>query len=99
MQQLECRVASQPPARHSRDGDGRTVRVFTAWNEFLAALVLFNTDAHFTVPVLLQNLTIGKFGTIDWGMLQVGVLVTSVPCILLSFSFSAITSRASSQDR
>jgi multiple sugar transport system permease protein len=56
---------------------------FTAWNEFLAALILLSSDDKFTVPVLLQNLVTGKFGTIDWGMLQVGVLVTSIPCILI----------------
>jgi multiple sugar transport system permease protein len=56
---------------------------FTAWNEFLAALVLLSSDEKFTVPVLLQNLTTGNFGTIDWGMLQVGVLATSLPCILI----------------
>lgn len=54
---------------------------FTAWNEFLAALVLLSSDSHLTVPVLLQNLVTGRFGSIDWGMLQVGVLLTSVPCI------------------
>lgn len=54
---------------------------FTAWNEFLAALVLLSSEGHMTVPVLLQNLVTGRFGTIDWGMLQVGVLVTSIPCV------------------
>ncbi|MDR1808245.1 MAG: carbohydrate ABC transporter permease [Propionibacteriaceae bacterium] len=56
---------------------------FTSWNEFLAALILLNSDDHYTVPVLLQNLITGRFGTIDWGMLQVGVLVTSLPCIIV----------------
>jgi multiple sugar transport system permease protein len=56
---------------------------FTAWNEFIAALVLLSTDSKFTVPLLLQNLVTGQFGTVDWGMLQVGVLVTSLPCIAL----------------
>lgn len=54
---------------------------FTAWNEFLAALVLLSSEGRMTVPVLLQNLVTGRFGTIDWGMLQVGVLVTSLPCV------------------
>lgn len=54
---------------------------FTAWNEFLAALVLLSSDAQLTIPVLLQNLVTGRFGAIDWGMLQVGVLATAVPCI------------------
>jgi multiple sugar transport system permease protein len=56
---------------------------FTAWNEFLAALVLLSTDDNFTVPVLLQNLITGQLGTIDWGMLQVGVMITSIPCIVI----------------
>ena len=56
---------------------------FTAWNEFLSALVLLTSDEKFTVPLLLQNLVAGKFGTIDWGMLQVGVLVTSLPCVVI----------------
>lgn len=54
---------------------------FTAWNEFLAALLLLSSDGNLTIPVLLQNLVTGRFGSIDWGMLQVGVLITSIPCI------------------
>lgn len=56
---------------------------FTAWNEFLAALIMLNTDGLYTVPLLLQNLVTGQFGTIDWGMLQVGVLATSLPCVAI----------------
>jgi multiple sugar transport system permease protein len=56
---------------------------FTAWNEFLAALILLSSESHYTLPVLLQNLVTGRFGTIDWGMLQVGVLITSVPCVAI----------------
>jgi multiple sugar transport system permease protein len=56
---------------------------FTAWNEFLAALVLLTSDSHFTVPLLLQNITIGKLGSINWGMLQVGILVTALPCVVV----------------
>ena len=56
---------------------------FTAWNEFLAALIMLSSESHYTLPVLLQNLVTGRFGTIDWGMLQVGVLITSVPCVAI----------------
>jgi multiple sugar transport system permease protein len=56
---------------------------FTAWNEFLAALIMLTSDSRYTVPLLLQNLVTGQFGTIDWGMLQVGVLITSIPCVVI----------------
>lgn len=56
---------------------------FTSWNEFLAALILLTSDGNYTVPLLLQNITLGRLGAINWGMLQVGVLVTAVPCILV----------------
>jgi multiple sugar transport system permease protein len=56
---------------------------FTSWNEFLAALILLSSNSKYTLPVLLQNLITQKFGALDWGMLEVGVLVTVVPCILV----------------
>ena len=56
---------------------------FTSWNEFLAALILLTSDDKYTVPLLLQNLTLGRLGAINWGMLQVGVLVTAIPCIIV----------------
>lgn len=56
---------------------------FTSWNEFLAALIMLTSDEHYTVPLLLQNITIGKLGSINWGMLQVGILVTTLPCVVV----------------
>jgi multiple sugar transport system permease protein len=56
---------------------------FSSWNEFLAALILLSSNSKYTLPVLLQNLITQKFGALDWGMLEVGVLVTVVPCILV----------------
>jgi multiple sugar transport system permease protein len=63
-----------------------TVSLFafiTSWNEFLAALVIMNRGATFTLPLVLaaarQETSIG--GT-DWGMLQAGVTIAVIPCIL-----------------
>jgi multiple sugar transport system permease protein len=63
-----------------------TVSLFafiTSWNEFLAALVIMNRGATFTLPLVLaaarQETSIG--GT-DWGMLQAGVTISIIPCIL-----------------
>lgn len=56
---------------------------FSAWNEFLAALVLLSDDAKFTLPVFLSTLVSGHLGSIDWGVLEAGVLVTMVPCVVV----------------
>jgi multiple sugar transport system permease protein len=63
-----------------------TVALFafiTSWNEFLAALVVMNRGPVFTLPLVLaaarQETSIG--GT-DWGLLQAGVTVSMVPCVL-----------------
>ena len=63
-----------------------TVALFafiTSWNEFLAALVIMNRGAMFTLPLVVaaarQETSIG--GT-DWGLLQAGVTVSVIPCVL-----------------
>jgi multiple sugar transport system permease protein len=63
-----------------------TVALFafiTSWNEFLAALVMMNRGSSFTLPLVLaaarQETSIG--GT-DWGLLQAGVTISIVPCVL-----------------
>lgn len=63
-----------------------TVALFafiTSWNEFLAALVIMNRGSTFTLPLVLaaarQETSIG--GT-DWGMLQAGITVAIIPCVL-----------------
>ena len=63
-----------------------TVSLFafiTSWNEFLGALVIMNKDTTFTLPLVLaaarQQTSIG--GT-DWGMLQAGVTISIIPCVL-----------------
>lgn len=56
-----------------------------AWNEFLAALVLLTDQKKFTLPVVLQSNQIGRFGTVDWGLLDAGVVVSMVPCLIIFF--------------
>jgi multiple sugar transport system permease protein len=63
-----------------------TVSLFafiTSWNELLAALVIMNKDSSFTLPLILaaarQQTSIG--GT-DWGMLQAGITISIIPCMV-----------------
>jgi multiple sugar transport system permease protein len=63
-----------------------TVSLFafiTSWNEFLGALVIMNRSATFTLPLVLasarQETSIG--GT-DWSMLQAGITISIIPCVL-----------------
>lgn len=56
---------------------------FATWNEFFAALILISDQSKFTLPVTLTLISSGTFGSINWGMLQAGVAVTMIPCIVL----------------
>ncbi len=56
---------------------------FTSWNEFLAALILLSDQTKFTLPILLTTLQSGQFGAINWGILEAGVVITMVPCIVI----------------
>lgn len=56
---------------------------FTSWNEFLAALILLSDQTKFTLPILLTTLQSGQFGVLNWGVLEAGVVVTMIPCIVI----------------
>lgn len=64
-----------------------TVTLFAfimSWNEFLGALVMINDDASLTLPLILAAARqVTSFGTTDWGMLQAGVTVAIIPCVLV----------------
>jgi len=64
-----------------------TVTLFAfvmSWNEFLGALVMLNTDQSFTLPLILAAARqVTSLGSTDWGMLQAGVTVAIVPCVLV----------------
>jgi len=56
---------------------------FAAWNEFFTALILLGDESKFTLPVILTTLVNGARGSIDWGLLQSGVIVTILPCLII----------------
>lgn len=64
-----------------------TVTLFafiTSWNEFLGALVMMNKSSSFTLPVVLAAArTETSLGGTDWGMLQAGVTISIIPCIVI----------------
>jgi multiple sugar transport system permease protein len=63
-----------------------TVSLFafiTSWNEFLGALVMMNRGATFTLPLILANARQEtSIGGTDWGMLQAGITISIIPCVL-----------------
>jgi multiple sugar transport system permease protein len=63
-----------------------TVSLFafiTSWNEFLGALVMMNRGTTFTLPLILANARQAtSIGGTDWGLLQAGVTISIIPCVL-----------------
>lgn len=55
----------------------------TSWNEFLAALIVMNKETLFTVPIMLVGVRTGHLGAVDWGTLQAGVIISTIPCIAI----------------
>ncbi|KQT48139.1 ABC transporter permease [Devosia sp. Leaf420] len=63
-----------------------TVAIFAflnAWNEFLAALILLSDNEKYTLPVLMTAVRAGRLGAINWGALQAGVMVMTIPCLVV----------------
>lgn len=63
-----------------------TVALFAflaAWNEFLAPLIFLTDDKQFTLPIALQSISVGALGAVDYGALQAGITVSSLPCVLV----------------
>jgi multiple sugar transport system permease protein len=64
-----------------------TVALFTfimSWNEFLGALVIMNRGSKFTLPLILNAArTETSLGGTDWGMLQAGITISIIPCVLV----------------
>lgn len=56
---------------------------FAAWNDFFATLILINDQEKYTLPVSLSILSAGQNNAVDWGLMQAGVAVTVVPCIII----------------
>lgn len=63
-----------------------TVALFSfiaSWNEFLGPLIFLSDGSQYTLPVMLVNLSIGQYGSVDYGAIQAGVVITIVPVLLL----------------
>ncbi|SMQ86109.1 carbohydrate ABC transporter membrane protein 2, CUT1 family [Devosia lucknowensis] len=63
-----------------------TVGIFAflnAWNEFLAALILLSDNDKYTLPVLMTAVRAGRLGAINWGAVQAGVMVMTIPCLVV----------------
>jgi multiple sugar transport system permease protein len=64
-----------------------TVALFafiTSWNEFLGALVMMSRSERFTLPLILAAArTETSLGGTDWGMLQSGITISIIPCVLV----------------
>lgn len=64
-----------------------TVALFTfimSWNEFLGALVMMSRSSKFTLPLILAtSRTETSLGGTDWGMLQAGITISVIPCVLV----------------
>jgi multiple sugar transport system permease protein len=64
-----------------------TVALFAfimSWNEFLGALVMMSKGSSFTLPVVLAAArTETSLGGTDWGMLQAGITISIIPCVLV----------------
>lgn len=54
-----------------------------AWNEFLVALIFMTDSDNYTMPILLLMTSAGKYGTVDWGLLQSCTVFAMLPCILI----------------
>ena len=64
-----------------------TVALFAfimSWNEFLGALVMMSHSSRFTLPLILATArTETSLGGTDWGMLQAGITISIIPCVLV----------------
>jgi len=64
-----------------------TVALFafiTSWNEFLGALVMMSRGSSYTLPLILAAArTETSLGGTDWGMLQAGITISIVPCVVV----------------
>jgi arabinogalactan oligomer/maltooligosaccharide transport system permease protein len=56
----------------------------SAWNEFILAATFLNTEARYTLPVVLQSY-VGPYGA-RWGLFAAGSIVVSVPVIALFYA-------------
>jgi multiple sugar transport system permease protein len=55
----------------------------TAWNDFMAPLILINDSARITLPLAIANLRSQVQGVVDYGATEAGVVILALPCTVL----------------
>lgn len=55
----------------------------TAWNDFMAPLILITDTNRMTLPLAIANLRGQVQGVVDYGATEAGVVVLALPCIVL----------------
>jgi multiple sugar transport system permease protein len=55
----------------------------TAWNDFMAPLILINDTNKLTLPLAVANLRVQVQGVVDYGATEAGVVVLALPCVVL----------------
>jgi multiple sugar transport system permease protein len=55
----------------------------TAWNDFIAPLILINDSDLLTLPLAISNLRSQVQGVVDYGATEAGVVVLALPCVVL----------------
>ncbi|MCO1657670.1 carbohydrate ABC transporter permease [Pseudonocardia sp. S2-4] len=55
----------------------------TAWNDFMAPLILINDSSRMTLPLAIANLRSQVQGVVDYGATEAGVVILALPCIVL----------------
>jgi len=55
----------------------------TAWNDFVAPLILINDSDKITLPLAVANVRIQAQGVVNYGVTEAGVVVLAFPCIIL----------------
>ncbi|WP_198543075.1 carbohydrate ABC transporter permease [Pseudofrankia sp. BMG5.36] len=59
----------------------------TAWNDFMAPLILINDTNRMTLPLAVSNLRGQVQGVVDYGATEAGVVVLALPCVVLFLIF------------
>ena len=72
------------PTMRSTYGAAITVTFMNAWNNYLWPKIVFQTNESVTMPMLVANLL--STYTVDYGMLMLGVLISTLPTVIIFFA-------------
>lgn len=71
------------PTMRSTYAAAMVITFMNAWNNYLWPKVIMSDDSSMTMPMLIANLTAGY--TTDYGSLMLGVLLCTIPTIIVFF--------------